>query len=103
MNNVTSANFAVQQDLSTCATLQDSIYLVEKILMDEAALELAHEGNRFGDLVRVARRMNKEGNDGMTGDQYFQAVMDRKAQGSKNVLGVPDYSAGESSWYLPFH
>jgi hypothetical protein len=103
MNDVTDANFAVQQDLSTCATLQDSIYLVEKILMDEAALELAHEGNRFGDLVRVARRMNREGNDGMTGDQYFRAVMDRKAQSSKNVLGVPDYSAGESSWYLPFH
>jgi hypothetical protein len=102
MNDVTDANFS-SKTLATCATREDSIYLVEKILMDEAALELAHEGNRFGDLVRVARRMNREGNDGMSGTEYFKAVMDRKAQGSQNVLGVPDYSAGESSWYLPFH
>jgi hypothetical protein len=102
MNNVTDANFS-SKTLATCATREDSIYLVEKILMDEAALELAHEGNRFGDLVRVARRMNREGNDGMSGTEYFKAVMDRKAQGSKNVLGVPDYSAGENSWFLTFH
>lgn len=102
MENVTDANFSTKT-LATCATREDSIYLVEKILMDEAALELAHEGNRFGDLVRVARRMNREGNDGMSGTEYFKALMDRKAQGSQNVLGVPDYSAGESSWYLPFH
>jgi hypothetical protein len=103
MEAVTSSDFSTQGDLSNCKTRQDSIYLVEKILMDEAALELAHEGNRYPDLVRVARRMNTQGNDGMTGDQYFQAVMQRKASGSHNVLGQPDYSAGESSWYLTFH
>lgn len=98
--------------LADCATLADSIYLVEKILLDETALETAHEGNRWGDLVRVARRMNRSTtvtvngqtstltNDGMTGDEYFQTVMARKSATSINILGTPDYSAGEASWFI---
>lgn len=98
--------------LADCATKADSIYLVEKILLDETALETAHEGNRWGDLVRVARRMNRTttstvngetftlSNDGMSGDEYLRTVMARKAGASINVLGTPDYSAGESSWFI---
>ena len=98
--------------LAEQTTKEDSIYLVEKILMDEAALELAHEGQRFPDLVRVARRMNRGSvtqvngvtyhltNDGMDGNAYMQRVMDRKAVKSQNVLGQPDYT-DEASWFLP--
>ena len=88
-------------------------YLVEKILLDEAANELAHEGNRWEDLVRVARRMNTSTttstvngtvytltNDGMSGDTWFREIMADKAAGSRNALGVPSYGA-ESSWYIP--
>lgn len=114
MEPVYTSDFAAKS-LADCTTKEDSIYVVEKIIMDEAALELAHEGNRFPDLVRVARRMNGTTTatvNGRTytlthdesgdGNAYFQAVMAKKAANSRNVLGQPDYSAGESSWYLPY-
>ncbi len=106
----TTSNFSTES-LSTCATKADSIYLIEKIIMDEAALELGHEGQRFPDLVRVARRMNRSEsitvngqsytltNDGMSGDAYLQTVIGQKASSSINVLGAAQYS-GEDSWYL---
>ena len=108
MTYKTTSDFSTQT-LSTCADKADSIYLVEKIIMDEAALELGHEGQRFPDLVRVARHMNHSGsvtvngqtysltNDGMSGDDYFRTVIGRKP--SINVLGAAQYS-DEKSWYI---
>lgn len=103
-NQVLDADLSGQPsgDLADAATRQDSIYLVEKLIMDETALELAHEGNRFPDLVRVARRMDREGNDGMTGGQYLQALMSRKNQGRNNVLGNVDYTSTDN-WFLKWH
>ena len=111
MSYKTTSNFS-KQTLSSCATKADSIYLIEKIIMDEAALETGHEGQRFPDLVRVARRMNRTGsvtvngnsyalsNDGMTGDEYMREVVGKKYQYTNiNVLGAPDYSS-ESDWFI---
>ena len=39
-------------------TLADTINAVEDLICDEYALELAFEGNRFGDLCRIARHKN---------------------------------------------
>lgn len=39
-------------------TLQDSIEFVEDLIVKELALETAFEGNRFHDLMRVAKRRN---------------------------------------------
>ena len=89
-------------DLSDCPTKQDSIYLVEKLIMDEASRELAHEGNRFPDLIRAARRMDAQGNDGMSGGAYLQALINRKNQGRNNVLGNADYTSSDN-WYLKWH
>lgn len=113
MNAQDVTDFASKR-LSECTTKVDSIYVVEKILMDEAALELAHEGNRFPDLVRVARRMNRSEittvngveytltNDGMDGNAYMRAVIGKKSADSKNPLGTPGYT-DESSWFLSWH
>ena len=110
MTYKTTSNFSTKS-LSECATKADSIYLVEKIIMDEAALELGHEGQRFPDLVRVARRMNRSGsvvvnsqtypltNDGMSGDAYLKAVIGQKDASSINVLGTAQYT-DESSWFI---
>ena len=95
--------------LDDCATKADSIYLIEKIIMDEAALEIGHEGQRFPDLVRVARRMNSTGavtvngqtyaltNDGMSGSDYLKQVIGRKT--SINVLGDAQYT-DQNSWFI---
>ncbi len=106
----TTSNFSTKS-LSDCATKADSIYLVEKIIMDEAALELGHEGQRFPDLVRVARRMNRSEsitvngqtysltNDGMSGNDYLKTVIGQKDASTINVLGTAQYS-DESSWFI---
>jgi hypothetical protein len=39
----------------------DSIQWIETVLIEEAALECGFEGNRWGDLLRVARRQSKDG------------------------------------------
>lgn len=83
--------------LAECTTLQDSILVMEKIILDEAALECAFEGNRFPDLVRVAHRLNKE--QAGAGSEYMQAILRGKYEAAGRTL--PDYS-DEANWFLPF-
>lgn len=87
------ANLKIKEFPSTTATLQDSIHFMEKTIVDEYALECAYEGYRWGDLVRVARRMNRAGEDGTT---YLNTMLDKKYKGNK-----PDYSS-EDKWYLNY-
>jgi hypothetical protein len=82
--------------LAECVNKQDSIRVMEKIIMDECALECAYEGHRFPDLVRVARRMNREAAG--SGNNYLQAVLQGKYR--KSGRAVPDYSS-EEKWFLP--
>lgn len=86
---------AYPKTLAECATRQDSIEVVEKIILDEAALETAYEGNRFPDLVRVARRMN-DLNEG-AGNAYMQAVQ----QGKYELNGRTNPYTDEASWFMP--
>jgi hypothetical protein len=73
----------------------DSIRWLEEALIREAALECGFEGHRWGDLLRVARRKNKEN---ASGTAYINSLMG-KAKGVsvdpsaaflpwKNNLGV---------------
>jgi hypothetical protein len=80
-------------------TTQDSILFIEKMIIREAALELGFEGNRWGDLVRVARRLNKETPG--SGNQFlWNDNIAKKFQRSGIV--APDMSS-EDKWYLPLY
>lgn len=91
-----------EKKLSECETVADSMIVMERIIMDEVALECAFEGNRFPDLVRVAHRMNKEPltGDAMTGNAYMEAVMNGKYE--LNGRANP-YAGGEQNWFLPLN
>ncbi|MCD8164817.1 MAG: RagB/SusD family nutrient uptake outer membrane protein [Bacteroides sp.] len=77
-------------------TLQDSIRIMEKHLIDEAALECAFEGHRWNDLLRIACRMEKEGRSGGT---FLHESLSKKY--SLSGISMPDYSTSDN-WYLPF-
>ena len=72
------------------ATMKDSMEFVEDLIVKELALETAFEGNRFHDLMRVAKRRN---------DNSYLA----KRIGAKyNDGGVKEAALMiEENWYLP--
>ena len=55
------------------ATLTDSIRAVEEYLIDEMALETCFEGNRFGDLLRIAMHRGEDIAEGAFADNDFLA------------------------------
>jgi hypothetical protein len=63
-------------------TKLDSIRRIEEDLIREAALECGFEGHRWGDLLRVARRKNREGTNGTA---YINSLMG-KAKGVSVTL-----------------
>lgn len=71
-------------------TLQDSILYVEDKIVEELALETAFEGNRFHDLMRVAKRRNNPG--------YLAAKV---AEKHDNRAAIEALLMQESNWYLP--
>ena len=77
------------------ATKQDTINAVEDLLCDEYALELAFEGNRYYDLMRLARHKNEAGlYDANFGSRWFA----RKLAHKNPVVNLED----RKKWYLPF-
>lgn len=76
-------------------TKADTINAVEDLICDEYALELAFEGNRFGDLCRLARHKNAAA----TYSSNFGGDWLAKKLAFKNpAINLAD----ESKWYLPF-
>ncbi|MCA1745549.1 MAG: RagB/SusD family nutrient uptake outer membrane protein [Bacteroidales bacterium] len=73
-------------------TLQDSILYVEDKIVEELALETAFEGNRFHDLMRVAKRRN---NPGYLAEKVAEKYNDRAA--------IETLLRQESNWYLPVY
>lgn len=77
---------------------KSTIDYMERMIIREAALELGFEGHRWGDLVRVARRMNKE-NPG-SGDRFlWDENIAKKHQRSGTVADM----SSESKWFLPLY
>jgi hypothetical protein len=68
---------------------------MEDLICDECALDMAFEGNRFGDLTRMARSKNRAGLYGANyGNQWFA----KKLEKNNPVKDLLD----EKNWYLPF-
>jgi hypothetical protein len=76
-------------------TKADTINAVEDIICDEMALELAFEGNRFGDLTRIARHKNKAA---LYSPDYGSQWLARKLAYKNPAVSLLD----EKNWYLPF-
>ena len=76
-------------------TKQDSINAVEDLICDELALESAFEGNRFGDLCRLARHKNAST---LYGANYGSLWLARKLAYKNPVKDLTN----PQNWYLPF-
>ncbi|MBR3066192.1 MAG: RagB/SusD family nutrient uptake outer membrane protein, partial [Prevotella sp.] len=84
-----------QYGIQPTGTMQDTINAMEDILCDEMALELAFEGNRFGDLTRMARHKNHAG---LYGSSFGSQWLASKLAYKHPVVNLLD----EKNWYLPF-
>ena len=81
-------------DITPMGDLNDTINAVEDLICDEMALELAFEGNRFGDLTRIARHKNLAG---FYGTNYGSKWLADKLAFKSPKLSLLD----EKNWYLP--
>jgi hypothetical protein len=77
-------------------SFQTDMVGLEGKIIDEDALELAFEGNRWPDLVRVARRQN---NPAFLAERVYQKLL--KA-GDPNATATRAKLMDQANWYLPF-
>jgi hypothetical protein len=73
----------------TVTTREDSVRWIEEALLLEAALECGFEGHRWGDMLRIAMRKNR---DNGTGTAYLNTLMQ---QAKPSVALTPE------TWFLP--
>ena len=74
----------------------DSLISIENNIIEEAALELAFEGNRWGDLVRVALHRN---DPAFLADKVYAKL---NAEGNAQAASVRTKLMSKENWYLPF-
>ena len=84
----------IQLDITPQGNLNDTINAVEDLICDEMALELAFEGNRFGDLTRIARHKNHAA---VYGANYGSQWLADKLAFKNPKVSLLD----EKNWYLP--
>ena len=84
----------VELNITPQGNINDTINAVEDLICDEMALELAFEGNRFGDLTRIARHKNQAG--------LYAANYGSQWLAAKLAFKHPKVSLlDEKNWYLP--
>ncbi len=74
----------------------DSLISIENNIIEEAALELAFEGNRWGDLVRVAMHRN---DPSFLADKVYAKLA---AEGNPEANSVRARLMSRQNWFLPF-
>lgn len=83
---------------------EDEIAAVETLIADEMALELAFEGTRYYDLMRIARHRNAAGQDGSA---WMAWLIGRRGLGlapyeqPQNKGNLPVDLTNPANWYLP--
>ncbi len=85
-------------------TFSDTIQYIDELLIDELALESTLEGNRFGDLIRFAKRREAWG-DGEYRDFLASRVANRGGEEEEEAVRDSLYrklNDSEEYWYLPF-
>ena len=95
MVGLKNAELAEKFNITIGTTRQDTINAVEDLLCDEYALEFAFEGNRFADLMRMARHKNQ---DGLYGANFGSLWLAEKLKYKNPVKDLTD----PRNWYLPF-
>ena len=85
-------------------TFNDTVQFIDELIIDELALESAMEGNRFGDLIRFAKRREAWGDS-----EYRDFLAGRVANRGGEEAEVEERDAlynklngSEEFWYLPF-
>jgi len=76
--------------------LQTDMLGLEDKLIEEGALELAFEGTRWSDLMRIARRRN---DPAFLADKVYQKLL---KSGNPNASAVRAKLMDPNNWYLPF-
>ncbi|MFG6687302.1 RagB/SusD family protein [Mariniflexile sp. HNIBRBA6329] len=79
------------------AVVGDSLISIENNLIKEAALELAFEGDRWGDLVRIALRRN---DPAFLADKIYDKLV---KEGNPKANEVRTKLMNIDNWYLPFN
>jgi hypothetical protein len=74
----------------------DSVIAIENMAIDESALELAYEGQRWGDLLRIARRRN---DPAFLADKIYNKMLKDNIPGADAVRAK---LMNKANWYLPF-
>lgn len=82
--------------LSRLTVVGDSTISIEDNLIYEAGLELAYEGNRWADLVRIARRRN---DPAYLADRIYDKL---SKEGNPAAAAVRAKLMTMDNWYLPF-
>ena len=90
------AGLPVSQDLAVALTFSDSLIALEDAIIHEAALELAFEGNRWPDLLRIAMRRNEPAFLANAVYEKFEEANDPRAAEVRIRLMNP------SNWFIPF-
>lgn len=83
---------------------EDEIAAVETLIADEMALELAYEGCRYYDLMRIARHRNAAGQDGTSWMAWLISRRDlglapyEQPEKTGSLFG---FLSDEKNWFLP--
>lgn len=75
---------------------------MENLIVEEAGLELAFEGNRWPDLLRIALRREQENPGSGKSFLYGKIAAKFTAAGLPVPEGVSRLASDVNSWYLPF-